>query len=101
MGTRPSGYHDWTNVGEWLGMAAGQVATPELVLELQRRPRSAWARAAYLLDAGGQGKAARVLLSKAPAGRGPYYLGDREGGRYVSPFEVIDNIGLRAGSGDH
>jgi hypothetical protein len=101
MGTRPSGYHDWMNVGEWLQQAAGQVVTSGLALELGQRPRSAWARTAYLLDAGGQGEAARVLLSQAPAGKGPYYLGDRKGGRYISPFEVIDNIGLRAGSGDH
>lgn len=101
MGTRPSGYRDWMNVGEWLGQAASQVATPELVLELQRRPRSAWARTAYLLDTGGQSEAARTLLCKAPAGRGPYYLGDRQGGRYVNPFEVIDNIGLRAEPGDN
>jgi hypothetical protein len=101
MGTRPSGYRDWVNVGEWLQLAAGQVATSDLASELEHRPRSAWARSAYLLDAGGQTEAAMTLLSQAPPGRGPYYLGDRKGGRYVSPFEVIDSIGLRVGSGDH
>jgi hypothetical protein len=100
MGTRPSGYHDWMNVGEWLRLATGQVVTSDLARELQHRPRSAWARTAYLLDAGGQAEAARTLLTMAPVGRGPYHLGDRKGGRYINPFEVIDNIGLKAGSSE-
>jgi hypothetical protein len=101
MGARPGGYHDWTNVGEWLRQAVGQVVTSDLVRELEQRPRGAWARSAYLLDTGGQVEMARALVAQAPAGRGPYYLGDRKGGRYVKPFEVIDSIGLRVGSGDH
>jgi hypothetical protein len=101
MGTRPSRYQDWMNVGEWLRSAAGQVAVPDLARELEHRSRSAWARTAYLLGVGAAEEAARALLSQAPPGRGPYYLGDRNGGRYSNPFEVVDSIGLRAASGDH
>jgi hypothetical protein len=101
MGTRPGGYRDWSNVGEWLRPATGQMVTSDLARELEHRSRSAWARTAYLLDTGGQAEAARTLLTLAPVGKGPYYLGDRKGGRYSSPFEVIDGIGLRAGSSDH
>jgi len=101
MGTRPGRYHDWANVGEWLGPAAKQAAVSDLARELEHRPRSAWARTAYLVDIGGQGEAARALLSQAPPGKGPYYLGERNGGRYVNPFEVVDTVGLRAASGDH
>ena len=101
MGTRPTGYRDWPNVGEWLGQAVVQVAVPELARELAEHPRSAWARVAYLLDRSGKLEAAQELLSQAPAGRGPYYLGDRGGGRYSAAFEVVDNIGLRMTSSDY
>ena len=101
MGTRPGKYHDWANVGEWLRPAVRQVAASDLVRELEHRPRSAWARTSYLLDIGGHGEAALALLSQAPPGRGPYYLGDRNGGRYINAFEVVDTVGLRVASGDH
>lgn len=101
MGTRPGRYHDWANVGEWLRSAASQAAVSDLARELEHRPRSAWARTAYLVDIGGQGEAAQALLSQAPPGKGPYYLGERNGGRYVNPFEVVDTVGLRVASGDH
>jgi hypothetical protein len=101
MGTRPGGYHDWMNVGEWLGPAARQVAASDLARELEHRPRSAWARTAYVMDAGGQDEAARVLLSQAPPGKGPYYLGHRDGGRYVKQFDVVDTVGLGVASIDH
>jgi len=68
-------------------------------VELADRPRSAWARTGYLLHAGGHGEAAEDLMSLAPEGKGPYYLGDRKaGGRYVSAFDVVDTIGLMTGS---
>jgi len=99
MGARPGGYRDWPNVREWLGEAIRQVMVSGLAAELADRPRSAWARAAYLLHAGGHGEAAEDLMSRAPEGKGPYYLGNRKvGGRYVSAFDVVDTIGLMAGS---
>lgn len=102
MATRPSGYHDWPNVGEWLVQASAQTTVHDLSLELASRPRSAWARASYLLDRGSQADAARILLAQAPAGRGPYYLGDRgDRGRYIKVFEIIDCMGLGATPGDH
>lgn len=102
MGTRPAGYRDWPNVGEWLGQAAAQVVVPELAHELAERPRSAWTRVAYLLDRGGKPEEAGELLSRAPEGRGPYYLGNRGGsGRYFAAFEVVDNVGLWVAPSDH
>lgn len=102
LASRPGGYHDWPNVGEWLGQAAGNVAIADVGLELKGTPRSAWARMAYMLEAGGHGEAARELFSQAPAGRGPYYLGDRRaGGRHSRAYDVVDTVGLGAGSGDH
>jgi len=101
MGTRPGKYHDWANVGEWLRPAVRQVTASDLARELENRPRSAWARTSYLVDTGGQKEVARALLSEAPPGKGPYYLGDRNGGRYIDPFEVVDTVGLMAASGDH
>lgn len=98
MGTRPGKYRDWANVGEWLRPAVRQVAASDLARELEHRPRSAWARTSYLLEIGGQGEAALALLSEAPPGKGPYYLGERNGGRYVNTFEVVDTVGLRAAS---
>ncbi len=92
MGTRPSGYRDWPNVGEWLRPGAGQVTESDIERELGGRPRSAWARTAYLLHVGGNEAVAQTLLTQAPAGRGPYYLGARTGGRYVARFEVVDTL---------
>ena len=40
MAARPSGYHDWPNVGEWLAQAAGSVRVPDLALELAGRALS-------------------------------------------------------------
>jgi hypothetical protein len=96
MATRPSGYQDWPNVGEWLVQAVAQMETDGLKLELTGCPRGAWARAAYLVDRGGRPDVARSLLLAAPPGSGPYYLGDRRGeaGRYSRDFDVIDSIGL-------
>ena len=54
-----------------------------------------------LVDIGGQGVAARAPLPQAPPGKGPCYLGERNSGRYVSSFEVVDTVGLRTASGDH
>ncbi|MHB0979869.1 MAG: type IV toxin-antitoxin system AbiEi family antitoxin [Thermoleophilia bacterium] len=100
MATRPSGYHDWPNVSEWLVQAATTVTAHDLSLELANRPRSAWARASYLLDRGDQPEPAQRLLAQAPPGKGPYYLGGRgAGGRYVAEFDIVDGIGLADGIG--
>lgn len=102
LASRPGGYHDWPNVGEWLGQAAGYVTISDLVLELTGAPRSAWARLAYMLEVGGRADEARDLLSAAPAGRGPYYLGQRKaGGSYSRAYDVVDNVGLGVRPGDH
>lgn len=102
MGTRPGGYQDWRNAGDWLAQAAGQVAGLDLARELEGRPRSAWARTAYLIDVGGNSEAALRLMSEAPSGRGPYYLGPREvGGRHAAPFDVVDTVGLGSRRSDN
>ena len=99
MAARPSGYRDWPNVGEWLAQAAESVRVPDLARELAGRARGAWARAAYLLDCGGAAEHADGLLSAAPAGSGPHYLGDRgHDGRYAKRFDVIDSTGLEIGA---
>ena len=74
MGARPGGYQDWRNVGDWLAQAVGQADVFELVGELDGRPRSAWARTAYLLDVGGL----------ADGGRAPH-LGSASGNRSLLP----------------
>lgn len=95
MATRPSQYHDWPNVGEWIARAVAAASPEDLRAELRERPRSAWARAAYLLAVGGQEARGSDLLSDAPSGTGPYFLGPRGGpGRHAMPFEVIDSIGI-------
>lgn len=95
MATRPSGYHDWPNVGEWLRQAVNQVDFGDLALELLGRSRGSWARAAYLLGEGGSSDVASALLAQAPAGSGPYYLGHRSTpGRYSRRYDVIDSTGM-------
>ena len=95
MATRPSRYHDWPNVGEWLSRAAAATTVDDLHRELDDRARSAWARAAYLMDIGGQAERAREILASAPSGSGPYYLGPRDrAGRHAQAFDVIDSTGM-------
>ncbi len=95
MATRPSGYHDWPNIGEWLRQAAVAVRVEELSRELAARSAGAWARAAYLLEQGGAGEKAHKLVLEAPSGAGPYYLGDRSRpGRHNRTYDVIDSIGV-------
>jgi hypothetical protein len=95
MATRPALYGDWPNVGDWLHSAALAAGVDELRGELAGRPRSAWARAAYLVARGGREDVARALLAAAPQGRGPYYLGDRSrSGRYDAGYDVSDSTGF-------
>lgn len=98
MAARPAGYRDWPNAGEWIPQAASGVSVSDLALELAGRARSAWARTAYLLDRGGAAPTARELLSRAPRGTGPYYLGRRSaGGLYDSAYDVVDSTGMEVG----
>jgi len=95
MATRPSLYRDWPNVGEWLARAASAASKADLLVELDGRARSAWARMAYLMQAGGQVERAREVFAEAPPGSGPYYLGPRDRpGRHVAAFDVIDSSGM-------
>ena len=95
MAARPSLYRDWPNTGEWLGTAVAALEIDLVRHELEGRSRAAWARAAYLLDRGGQADLAAGLLEDAPRGSGPYYLGPRgRAGCHSSVFDVIDSTGL-------
>jgi hypothetical protein len=95
MAARPSLYRDWPNTGEWLGMIGAAVQANLLRTELEGRSRASWARAAYLLDMGGQADLAAGLLEDAPRGTGPYYLGPRDRtGRHSRVFDVVDSTGL-------
>jgi hypothetical protein len=85
-------------VGEWIAAAASDVSLDDLREELSGRPRAAWARAAYLLDRGGQADFASKLLAGAPDGRGPYYMGNRKAsGRYFKEYDLIDTTGMEVG----
>jgi hypothetical protein len=95
MASRPSGYHDWPNVGEWIGKAARDADPDKLRLELHDKGRAAWARMAYLLWLAACEADAELLLADAPEGKGPFYLGDRDkDGTYVRKFEVIDSTAM-------
>jgi len=99
MAARPSSFRDWPNAGEWLSRAVADVSLHELCSELEGRPRSAWARAAYLLAVGERGDLGDALLAEAPPGAGPYYLGPRSRqGQYARPFDVIDSTGMEVRS---
>lgn len=99
MASRPSAYHDWPNVGEWLPEAASSVTPDGLVDELEDRSPGSWARAAYVLERGGSADTARALAACAPKGAGPHYLGDRTlSGRYDARYDVIDSTGFEVTS---
>lgn len=105
MAIKPGGYRDWANVSTWLPDAAAQVSSRDDAQDTDRvvgglarlladGPVAAWARAAYLLRAGGQEQAAGQLLSLAPQRpSGPVYLGPRgRRGRYDAPTGVYDAL---------
>lgn len=99
MATRPALFQDWPNVGEWLGVAAEAARVEELAAELAGRSHASWARAAYLLDRGGRMGDATDLMTSAPGGNGPYYLGPRgRAGRHYRAYDVIDSTGMEVGS---
>jgi hypothetical protein len=98
MASRPSTYHDWPNVGEWLVQAVAQLEVDAIARELEGRPSGAWARAAYLIHRGGAPEGAQLLQQNAPKAKGPHYLGDRSSpGRYMALYDVIDSTGLEVG----
>jgi len=98
MASKPSGYQDWQNVGEWITQAVRTLSADALVSELAGLPRSAWARAAYLLEEGGRPDLAADFIESAPAGSGPYYLGARESpGKYSATYGVVDSTGMGDG----
>lgn len=95
MAARPSGYRDWSNVGEWIAQAAREVTADTIGKELEGCSRAAWARAAYLVDRGGRSDTGARLLALAPPGAGPYHLGNRGvSGSYDKRYDVVDSTGM-------
>lgn len=92
MADRPTTYRDWPNVSEWLADACADLSFEPLADELVDRPRSAWARLGYLVATGGRDDIADTLMTLAPAGKGPYFLGRRDRtGHHDRRFDVIDS----------
>ncbi len=121
LSVKPGGYVGWPHVGLWLSRAveclveAAQVSgataateisettdvlpgpavgVPGVVELLGGAPASAWARAAYLLRAGGAPEAAGVVLAAAPLRlTGTVYLGpSHRPGTYDSVTGVWDTL---------
>jgi len=93
IATRPGGFRDWPGLAEWLADVASSADASELEQLIDGRPTAAFARAAYLLRAGGNPEIAEELLQRAPAGRGPFYLGPRRGGgHYDQVTDVVDTV---------
>ena len=100
MASQPSQF-SWADIAEWLWEACDSIDTGLLGGELEGRPRSAWAKTAYLIDAGGRGDIADALLDTAPdESTGPYVLGhqERAAGRFIYPpqwspkFQIMDYL---------
>jgi len=99
MAAKPASFRDWPNAGEWLARAVADARLDAVRTELDARPRSAWAKTAYLLGVGGRAEVADALLAGAPEGAGPYYLGPRgRRGRHAKRFDVIDATGIEVDS---
>jgi hypothetical protein len=107
MAIVPRGYGDWPNVPTWLPNAVARIcaADPEpgdggmngesgLRQMLEGASAAAWARAAYLIEIGGQPDASRCLQNMSPtAATGPVYLGPRNRpGRYHHRTCVYDSL---------
>ncbi|MGH3546171.1 MAG: type IV toxin-antitoxin system AbiEi family antitoxin [Mycobacteriales bacterium] len=90
---RPDGFADWPGLGEWLTVAVNHVDAAQLRSFLTGRSPAAWARAAYLLYAGGASSAAETITLAGPPGKGPFYLGPRQpGGHHDATTRVIDTV---------
>lgn len=78
MAARPSQFV-WEDIADWLWELCDSLDEALLVGELERRPRSMWMKAAYLIDEGERPELAEALLAGAPQQpTGPYVLGHRE-----------------------
>ena len=96
LAIRPDGFKDWPGLSEWLSTAVHRADSAVLTSSLTGRPAAAWARAAYLLDAGGNPSAAMAILGERPPGRGPHYLGPRRrGGHHDRLTDVVDTVVAR------
>ncbi|MEX0620685.1 MAG: type IV toxin-antitoxin system AbiEi family antitoxin [Acidimicrobiia bacterium] len=93
IGARPAAFRDWPNIDQWLDTAVGRVDPTLLLTELEGRPRSAWMRAGYLIETGGDTSLADRIRDDAPPGSGPFYLGPRDApGRYNRKWQVHDSV---------
>ncbi|MEQ7127943.1 type IV toxin-antitoxin system AbiEi family antitoxin [Actinopolymorpha sp. B11F2] len=93
---RPDGFADWPGLAEWHTSAASAINVADLQTFLAGRGAAAWARAVYLLKAGGNLTVAESISANAPAGNGPFYIGPRRpGGHFDAATRIIDTVVAR------
>jgi hypothetical protein len=93
IGARPTSFGDWPNLDAWFVNASRRGDPEAIASELAHRSRAAWMRTGYLLEWAGNHDLADRIRDAAPAGSGPFYLGDRDRpGRYSSKWLVVDSL---------
>ena len=94
MGERPTAFRAWPTVVEWLPEAVSRVDNALIFKELQGRKLPTWARAGYLLEAGGGSEIGESIQRKVNLSRrGPFYFGRRtSSGKYDKRWDVIDSV---------
>ena len=77
MGARPSSF-SWEDIAEWLWEACELLDEQLLLGDLEGRPRAAWMKTAYLLEAGERPDLSDTLVKLSPSNaKGRYLFADR------------------------
>jgi predicted transcriptional regulator of viral defense system len=93
MADRPSSFHDWPNVREWLNDAVNRISPVIIEREADHLSKAAVARLAYLVARGGNEEVASELIGRRGIPTGPVYFGtDRRSGVFDKRFNIIDSV---------
>ena len=98
LACRPSSFTSWFDLVSHLDAFTVDIETDRVARLVQAAPKSAWQRAAYILDAAGQVNEARDLFGQRPAGRLTVtHLGQRTAASpstrsWSTEYQVIDTL---------
>ncbi len=93
LSSRPASFTPWADLAVHIGELVDDCEAEQLVRLLENQSSSAWQRAAYLLDLGGNVEAADDVLRRRPQTRLSHVtIGNGELGRRSKKFGITDRL---------
>ena len=93
LSSRPASFTPWADLAVHIGELADDCEPEQLVTLLENQSSSAWQRAAYLLDLGGNvGAADDVLQQRPPSRLSHVTIGNGEVGTRSKKFGITDRL---------